>query len=112
MDLAPAGDTEGVPVGRYTFVMTSQTQRSHSRGWLESSRGAVLLSLILAIATPATVVLGVLALMKPLLPPDMPLAGLGIALAGPAVGMTMFGFGGYFGHGRDRAEGADRPSLD
>lgn len=110
--MAPAGDTEGGPVGRYTFVMTSQTQRSHIRGWLESSRGAVLLSLVLAIATPATVVLGVLALMRPLLPPDMPLAGLGIALAGPAVGVTMFGFGGYFGLNKDRTEASERPSLD
>lgn len=110
--MAPAGDTGRAPFGRYTLVMTSHTQHSHIRGWLESSRGAVLLSLILAIATPATVVLGVLALMRPLLPPDMPLAGLGIALASPAVGVTMFGFGGYFGLGRQSAERSERPGLD
>lgn len=68
--------------------------------------------MLLAIVTPATVVVGVLALMRPLMPPGMSLAGLGVALAGPAVGVTMFGFGGYFGVNRDRSETGERSSLD
>ena len=87
--------------------MTSPTPSAcdaPSGGWA-STTGAALLTLLLVVVTPATVVLAVMAMLRPLLPPDVPLTSLGLMLAGPAVGVTLFSVGGYFRpSGRDLDE--------